>query len=68
MNAPTAIVLTTLAVGVSALSAQPPQITNDRFPNRNRLVIPMNDWNAIAIVELDAPSRSRQSRAPAATR
>lgn len=24
---------------------------------RNRLVIPMNDWNAIAIVELNAPER-----------
>jgi multidrug resistance efflux pump len=24
---------------------------------RNRLVIPMNDWNAIAIVELNAPGR-----------
>ena len=24
---------------------------------RNRLVIPMNDWNAIAIVELGAPGR-----------
>jgi Spy/CpxP family protein refolding chaperone len=33
MNAPTAIVLTTLAVGVSALSAQPRHITNDPFPN-----------------------------------
>jgi sugar lactone lactonase YvrE len=25
-------------------------------PKRNRLVIPMNDWNAIAIVELGAPA------------
>jgi hypothetical protein len=28
-------------------------------PKRNRLVIPMNDWNAIAIVELNAPTGGR---------
>jgi flagellar basal body rod protein FlgF len=28
-------------------------------PKRNRLVIPMNDWNAIAVVELNAPAGDR---------
>jgi sugar lactone lactonase YvrE len=28
-------------------------------PKRNRLVIPMNDWNAITIVDLNAPTSSR---------
>jgi sugar lactone lactonase YvrE len=28
-------------------------------PKRNRLVIPMNDWNAVTIVDLNAPAQGR---------
>jgi Glucose / Sorbosone dehydrogenase len=51
MNAPTAIVLTTVAVGVSALSAQPPQITNDPFPTP---ILASGDAIAVHVVEFAA--------------